>query len=387
LTTSQIKALTTDQIAAMTTAQVAALETVDVAALTSAQIGAIEVGDFAVFNTAQLVAIDVADVAALTVAQLTALSMAQADAFTAAQLAAMSTDQLAVLTTSPLILDLNGDGVQTLHWAANTHFDIDGDGVLDRTGWVAGGDGLLALDRNGDGVINDGRELFGTATELADGSKAQDGFAALAELDSNQDGRIDSNDAVFASLRVWMDSNKDGVNQEGESFSLSNLGIASINLNATSTSELNNGNWIGLSGSYETVDGQVRSIVDAWFRSGDSEQTIDLTALNPQSISDNSLSRINLGGDGGVASTLKLDAESVGQFGQQGLVDTSGLGASQPVQLLINGDSNDSVQIAGTAEQWQAAGSVDVEGTRYDVYNDGEIQLLVASSVHTSFYG
>ena len=58
----------------------------------------------------------------------------------------------------------------------------------------------------------------------------------------------------------------------------------------------------------------------------------------------------------------------------------------QPVQLMINGDANDNVQIAGSAEQWQVAGSVEVDGTRYDVYNDGDIQLLVASNVHTSFY-
>ena len=312
--------------------------------------------------------------------------MAQADAFTASQLAAMSTEQLGVLTTSPLILDLNGDGVQTLHWAANSQFDIDGDGMLDRTGWVAGGDGLLALDRNGDGLINNGGELFGNATRLADGSKATDGFAALTELDSNGDGRIDASDELFASLRVWVDGNQDGISQEGELFGLANLGIASINLGAQQTSELNNANWIGLSGSYETVDGQLHSLVDAWFRSGSNQQTIDLTALNPESISTSSLSRIDLGRDGGVASTLRLDAESIGQFGQAGLVDTSALGASQPVQLLINGDANDSVQIAGSAEQWQAAGSVQVDGTSYDVYNDGDIQLLVASNVNTSFY-
>jgi hypothetical protein len=312
--------------------------------------------------------------------------MTQADAFTASQLAAMSTDQLAVLTTSPLILDLNGDGVQTLHWAANTHFDIDGDSDLDQTGWVGEGDGLLALDRNNDGTINDGRELFGTATVLGDGSRAPDGFAALAELDSNHDGRIDAGDEAFASLRVWMDANKDGVSQGGELYSLSSLGIASINLEAQQTSELNNGNWIGLNGSYQTVDGEVHSIVDAWFRSGEAGQDIDLTQLDYQSISVHSLSRIDLGADAGHASTLKLDAESVSHFGQVGLVDTTGLGASQPVQLVVSGDANDSVQIAGSAEQWQAAGSVQVDGTSYDVYNDGDIQLLVASNVHTSFY-
>ena len=73
-------------------------------------------------------------------------------------------------------------------------------------------------------------------------------------------------------------------------------------------------------------------------------------------------------------------------FGQTGLVDTSSLGASQPLQLIVNGDANDSVQIADPAGEWTAAGSVQVDGASYDVYNDGEIQLLVASNVNTSFY-
>jgi len=327
----------------------------------------------------------VADVPALTTAQLQALSMTQADAFTPDQLAAMTTDQLAVLNTSPLVLDLNGDGVQTLHWAANTHFDIDGDGDLDNVGWVGDGDGLLALDRNGDGLINDGGELFGEATRLADGSKADDGFAALAELDSNADGRISADDALFSSLRVWVDANQDGTSQAGELYNLSSLGIVSINLDAEQTSQVDNGNWIGLSGSYETADGSVHSIVDAWFRNGGSQgQSIDLTAVNADLVTDGSLSRIDLAQDAGKATTLTLDAEAVSQFGRVGLVET-GLGASAPVQMLIDGDANDTLVIAD-AGNWQSAGTVQVDGADYNVFNDGDIQLLVATSVNTSFY-
>jgi hypothetical protein len=332
------------------------------------------------------VAIDVADIAALTTDQLSTLDPAHMGAFTGSQIAAMTAEQQAVLTTSPLVLDLNGDGVNTVHWAANTRFDIDGDGDLDTTGWVSKGDGLLALDRNGDGTINNGSELFGTATTLADGSKAKDGFAALAALDTNGDGRIDASDTDFAALRVWVDANQDGQSQGGELFSLSSLGIASINLDAANTSDMNNGNWIGLSGSYETTDGGVHSIVDAWFRNaGSGDQTIDLTAVNPQTVSEHSLSRIDLGVADGHANTLKVDAESISQFGQVGLVDTH-LGAAHPVQLIVNGDASDSVQIAGSPEQWTAAGSVQVDGASYDVYNDGDVQLLVASNVHTSFF-
>jgi hypothetical protein len=187
-------------------------------------------------------------------------------------------------------------------------------------------------------------------------------------------------------LRVWVDANQDGVSQNAELFNLSSLGIASINLEASQTSELNNANWIGMNSTYETLDGQMHSIVDAWFRTGGSDgQSIDLTALNPQVVTEHSLSQINLGADGGLATRLTVDAESISQFGRVGLVET-GLGASAPVQMVINGEVGDSVVISDPASAWQEAGTTQIDGTSYNVYNDGEIQLLVASSVNTSFY-
>ena len=90
----------------------------------------------------QIMALTTTQIDQLTAGQLGALSMAQADAFTLAQFNAMSAEQQAVLSVSPLVLDLNGDGVQTLHWASNVYFDIDADGDLDSTGWVGQGDGM-----------------------------------------------------------------------------------------------------------------------------------------------------------------------------------------------------------------------------------------------------
>jgi hypothetical protein len=93
----------------------------------------------------------------------------------------------------PLVLDLDGDGIETtnVNTAAN-YFDHDGDGFVERTGWVDSDDGFLVMDRNGDGMINDDKELFGDHTILKDGTRATNGFQALAELDSNKDGKIDS---------------------------------------------------------------------------------------------------------------------------------------------------------------------------------------------------
>lgn len=125
----------------------------------------------------------------------------------------------------PLTLDLDGDGLETVGVAAGVLFDHDGDGVRSGTGWVSGDDGLLVLDRNGNGQIDNGRELFGDSTPLAGGGTALDGFAALAQEDTNADGRVDSLDANWSNLRVWRDLNQDGVSQSGELFTLGSLGI------------------------------------------------------------------------------------------------------------------------------------------------------------------
>ncbi|MDZ4316739.1 MAG: hypothetical protein U0989_18470, partial [Azonexus sp.] len=82
----------------------------------------------------------------------------------------------------PIILDLDGDGLETVGLASNIHFDHDGDGVLTKTGWVGKDDALLVWDRNANGSIDTGAELFGDFTMLPNGTLAPNGFAALAAL-------------------------------------------------------------------------------------------------------------------------------------------------------------------------------------------------------------
>jgi hypothetical protein len=101
----------------------------------------------------------------------------------------------------PLVLDLDGDGVETVSASNGAYFDHDGNGFAERSGWVSSDDGLLVFDKNGDGIVNDGKELFGDQTILEDGTKASHGFQALTDLDDNQDGKIDANDAAFSQ---WM---------------------------------------------------------------------------------------------------------------------------------------------------------------------------------------
>jgi len=133
---------------------------------------------------------------------------------------------------------------------------------------VSGGDGLLVLDRNGDGSINGGGELFGEATVLSNGEKAKTGYEALADLDSNADGVISQGDAAFDQLQVWVDGNSDGISQAGELFKLKDLGITELSLKATSSPTQNNGNIVGLNSAYTTADGQSHEMADVWFLTG-----------------------------------------------------------------------------------------------------------------------
>jgi urease beta subunit len=167
---------------------------------------------------------------------------------------------------SPLILDLDGDGVETTHIDSGVKFDIDGDGDLDQTGWVDEDDALLSLDLDGDGVIDDGSELFGNHTKLEDGTKADNGFMALDQYDDNLDGIIDENDAIYSELTLWRDSNQDGKSDEGELLSLKEAGVKSLNLEYEESDKVEDGNEYRQVGSYENSDGESLEMSDVWFQ-------------------------------------------------------------------------------------------------------------------------
>ena len=157
----------------------------------------------------------------------------------------------------PLALDLDGDGIETVaaKGFAGALFDHTGSGIRTATGWVSADDGLLVRDINGNGIIDNGTELFGDNTKLKNGGAAQHGFAALADLDSNGDKVIDAKDAAFKELRVWRDINQDGISQNDELFTLQSLGIKSFNTAYTDTRHnLGNGNTLVQKGSYTKAD-------------------------------------------------------------------------------------------------------------------------------------
>ena len=167
--------------------------------------------------------------------------------------------------SSPLILDLDGDGIEITPLSGAITFDHDADGVRTGTAWAGADDGLLVLDLDGNGLIDSGRELFGNNTLLANGQKAADGYAALRALDANADGLIDAVDAQFAALRVWRDRDQDGVSDTGELQSLEAAGVTQIGLTkAAFTQTLADGTRLDGQASF-TLNGQTRTYTDAWF--------------------------------------------------------------------------------------------------------------------------
>ncbi|MGH8106344.1 MAG: calcium-binding protein, partial [Arenimonas sp.] len=154
---------------------------------------------------------------------------------------------------------MSGNGVNLTGAAGGVLFDLVGNGTPERFSWTSAGsdDAWLALDRNGNGRIDNGTELFGADTIMSNGQRASSGFEALADLDSNHDGIFNSADAQFANVRIWRDLNQDGVSQANELFTLEQAGVVSINLTPTSTTDVNlgNGNLIDNVGTFTRSNG------------------------------------------------------------------------------------------------------------------------------------
>lgn len=140
---------------------------------------------------------------------------------------------------SPIVIDVLGNNFNLTNAANGVQFDINGDDTKEQIAWSStnSDDAWLALDRNGNDLIDSGKELFGNSTRqpAPPAGEVKNGFLALAVFDKaanggNDDGNITNQDVVFASLRLWQDANHNGVSEASELKTLSQLGLAKIDL-------------------------------------------------------------------------------------------------------------------------------------------------------------
>lgn len=178
----------------------------------------------------------------------------------------------------PLVLDLDGDGIELVSIEQSTaQFALNADGFREQTGWVKGDDGMLALDANGDGKINNINELFGDALT--------DGFDELKTLDSNNDKIINASDTKFSQLKIWRDLNQNGITDTGELKTLAETGVQSISLTTADSNVTNEGNLIRTTGKYTKTNGTQSDIVALWFAADRLNTSYDLPyQLKPETL-------------------------------------------------------------------------------------------------------
>jgi len=173
---------------------------------------------------------------------------------------------------SPIALDLDGNGIQTTAFGQTQgNFDLLGNGTQVVSGWLSAGDAFLAIDANGNGGIDSVNELFG-------GNKG-DGFAKLAGFDSNGDGAVNAADARFGELLVWQDSNSNHQSDAGEMHTLTEMGIASLNVNYADQSFTDEaGNIQGESSVATRADGSNVAMVDVYFNYAETSALRDMVS-------------------------------------------------------------------------------------------------------------
>ena len=192
-------------------------------------------------------------------------------------------------TYDPIVIDFNKNGVTSTRLDNTVYFDHDNNGFAEATAWIEKDDGLLAMDKNNNGKIDNGNELFGnhTISNTAYGytdKKATNGYEALKAYDLNGDNVIDEKDEIFNKLKIWKDTNSNGITDEGELSSLADNNIKSIDLNYKEITIDENSNTVKQSSKVTLKDGSTLDANDVWMKVNlnKTEEIIDQSKLSPE---------------------------------------------------------------------------------------------------------
>ncbi|MGD9713915.1 MAG: hypothetical protein AB7V46_17935, partial [Thermomicrobiales bacterium] len=256
------------------------------------------------------------------------------------------------LPAPPIVLDLDGDGVEFTGLDAGVLYDYNGDGLLEATAWTGADDGILAYDANHDGTVSNASEfVFG-------GAGLTDLEALAAYYDSNGDGVLDAQDATFAQFGVWQDADQDGIADDGEFRLLTDLGITEISLTSDGIDYIAEDGEVLVAGSgyYSRDDGTTASFADAIFSTRQTEQTVMAAAAAALLVAttEETTAFIPETGDGDEVQVTVLAETDAPSLLIQNMEDDGGTGLA----TLLSDDSDD---VAATAPESVAETSQDLD--------------------------
>ena len=248
----------------------------------------------------------------------------------------------------PLVIDLNYDGIQLTNLAtSSTFFDMDGDGYAENTAWVSPQDGILTIDLNGDGTINNITEIF--SEHYGDGTP-NSGLNAISTLDSTKNGIISASDDQFNQILVWQDLNQNGISEANELKTLTQLGITSINLNGIPTQTIQDGNIIRTRSIFNRNDGTIGQIADVAFLVTETGFKVTQTNNNIQIIAENNNANSLAIFNDNLDRTLNLaDAKvqiAIGSTGKDNFYTTG------TESVFLSGGEGDDILTGGSGNDW-----------------------------------